>query len=165
MSAISHLALALCYLSVGVTVMSLFLPQKRTRKIFGFVLGLFVICSLTTCIGNTAVKWKDVIAIDEIKLPTVGAEDYDELIKQTTADNLVAAADEILRAEGIEARDIQISLKISDEGRIYVNNVVIYISENDLLRKQEIRNIIYRNLSKEPSVYVEKREVRSSSQE
>ena len=46
MSVLSHLALTVCYISVAVTIISLFLPQKRTRRIFGFVIGLFVTTSL-----------------------------------------------------------------------------------------------------------------------
>ena len=157
MSALSHLSLALCYLSVAVTVISLFLPQKRTRKIFSFVIGLFVICSLIACVrGATVDLHSDGFDLKKITVPESDTEGYNELIRQTTAENLVSAVDELLRSEGIEAKDIQISLKISDEGRIYVADAVIYISEADLFRKQEIRNIIYGNLSKEPRVYVEK---------
>lgn len=157
MSSVSSLASALCYLCVAVTVISLFLPQKRTRKIFGFVIGLFVICSLIACFKNVTINEKDsLLSADNITLPKASDSDYTEMVKQQTAENLVAAADELLRSEGFEAKDIRISLKISDEGRIYVNDVVIYISKEDVPRTGAIRDLIYRNLSKEPRVYVEK---------
>ena len=161
MSALSHIAVCLCYISVAVTVISLFLPQKRTRKIFGFVIGLFVICSLIACIDSAGVSFEGV-ALDDVEVPEPDREDYHETVRQMTADNLVSATDELLRSEGIEAEDIRISLKISDEGRIYVDDVVIYISEDDLLKKQEIERIVYGNLSKEPRVYVEKEEARGA---
>lgn len=160
MSALSQLALTLCYLSVAVTVISLFIPQKRTRKIFSFVIGLFVLCSLMDIVANAMdVIDTDGIDISDAVVETSDPQDYNDAVIQMTADNLVSATDEILRAEGIEARDIQIRLKISDSGRIYVDDVVIYINENDLLRKQETESIIYRNLSKEPRIYVAKEEV------
>lgn len=155
MTTLSHLALTLCYLSVAVTVLSLFLPQKRTRKILSFVIGLFVITSLISCVMNSTVGF-DEIQLDDAAVPTVNAEDFNEAVKQATAENLVASIDELLRSEGIEAKDIRVSLKISDKGRIYAREIVIYISEEDLLRKQEIKRIINGNLSKEPQVYVEK---------
>lgn len=158
MSALSHLALTMCYLSVAVTVLSLFLPQKRTRKIFSFVIGLFVICSLISAVRNTSIAFNE-LKMEEFTYDSADSDEYTDAVKQKTADNLVSAIDELLRSEGIEAKDIRLSLKISDEGRIYAQEVVIYIGEEDLLRKQEIESIIYRNLSKEPLVYVEKEEV------
>jgi len=158
MSALSKIALTLCYVSVAVSVISLFLPQKRTRKIFSFVIGLFVIASFISCFRELSVGL-DELQLENIAIPQVSAEDYNEAVIQETADNLVEAADELLRSEGIEARDIQLSLKISDEGRIYVNEIVIYIGEADLPRKSEIDRFIYENFMKEPRVYVEKEEV------
>lgn len=165
MSTLSQLALTLCYLSLAVTVISLFIPQKRTRKIFGFVIGLFIVASIVLCIRNLTLP-------DEIDIPDIGDSvesefsegDYQDRVLQQTAENLVSATDELLRSEGIEAEDIRLSLKISDAGRIYVNRVVIYINEADSRRRQEIKNIISRNLSKEPLVYV-KKEVEQSAEE
>ena len=165
MSTLSQLALTLCYLSLAVTVISLFIPQKRTRKIFGFVIGLFIVASIVLCVRNLTLP-------DEIDIPDIGDSvesnsfegDYQDRVLQQTAENLVSATDELLRSEGIEAEDIRLSLKISDAGRIYVNRVVIYINEADSLRRQEIKNIISRNLSQEPLVYV-KKEVEQSAEE
>ncbi len=157
MNVLSQLALMLCYLSVAVTVMSLFVPQKRTRKIFGFVIGLFVIASIVLGVRNLTISEDiDLSDLNTAQMPAYSESDYNDMILRQTADNLVKATDEILRSEGIEAEDIRLSLKISDEGRIYVDRAVIYISEDDLLRRQEIKSIISRNLSKEPLVYVQK---------
>ena len=158
MNMLSQSALALCYLSVAVTVISLFLPQKRTRKIFSFVIGLFVIGSLIACIRNTTVEI-DGLTLDQTAYPITDQGEYLDAVRQETVERVVSATDELLRSNGIEVRDIRISLNISDEGRIYAGNIVIYISEDDLPRKQEIERIIYGNFSKEPQVYVEKEEV------
>ncbi len=157
MSTLATLSLTLCYLSVAVTVISLFLPQRRTRKIFNFVIGLFVICSLIYSLRDTGLSLgESLIQPGNIEMPQYSQEDYNAQVVQKTAENLVAATDELLRAEGIEARDIRLSLKISDEGRIYVADADIYISEDDFPRMGEVESIVYRNLAKEPQVYVEK---------
>lgn len=158
MTALSDLALTFCYLSVAVTVLSLFLPQKRTRKIFGFVIGLFVICSLISSVIHSPFDFEK-LQIEDVTLKQTDNEAYNNAVKQAAADNLVASLDELLRSEGIEARDIRLSLKISDKGRIYIEDVVIYISEEDMSRKNDVTRIIQANLSKEPQVYVEKEEV------
>ncbi len=158
MTALSDLALTFCYLSVAVTVLSLFLPQKRTRKIFGFVIGLFVVCSLISSVIHSPFDFEK-LEIEDVTLKQTDNEAYNKAVKQAAADNLVASLDELLRSEGIEARDIRLSLKISDKGRIYIEDVVIYISEEDMSRKNDVTRIIQANLSKEPQVYVEKEEV------
>ena len=155
MSALSGVTLTICYLSVAVTVVSLFLPQKRTRRIFSFIIGLFVMATLIAGFSKLSLDI-DSFSIREPEIAIPSGEDYNELVKQKTAENLVSATDELLRSEGIEARDIRLSLKISDAGRIYVQEVVIYMSEDDFLRIGEVKRIIYRNLAKEPQVYVEK---------
>ncbi len=164
MSAISKLAQTLCYVSVAAAVISLFLPQKRTRKIFGFVIGLFVLASLITCVRGLTVDL-GAFQVREFAAPEYSTEEYEAAIKQKTAENLVSAVDELLRAEGIEARDIQLTLKISEQRRIYVQDAVIYISEDDFFRKREVEEIVYANLSKEPRVYVEKEEVEGDHRE
>lgn len=157
MSTIATLSLTLCYISVAVTIITLFLPQKRTRKLFGFVIGVFVVCSLFYCVRNITVSLEEnAESVKEYTVPQYSEDEYNAQIMQATVENLVEATDEILRAEGIEARDIQISLKISDAGRIYIEDAVIYISEADFPRMREVESIVYRNLSKEPRVYVEK---------
>lgn len=162
MNTISNLSLTLCYLSVAVTVLSLFIPQKRTRKIFSFVIGLFIICSLISCFVDASIDFDDLTTEDQT-LSGIDHQDYNEAVKQETVNNLVSSIDELLRAQGIEANDIQLSLIISDAGRIYADDIVIYISEEDFGRKQDIERLIYTNLSKEPRIYVEK-EVQSTDQ-
>lgn len=165
MSMIAGLSLTLCYVSVAVTIISLFLPQKRTRKIFSFVIGIFMVCSLIYCVSNTSIQLSNnADNIDDYPVPEYSEEAYNAQIMQATVENLVEATDEILRAEGIEARDIQISLKISEAGRIYIEDAVIYISEADFPRIRDVESIVYRNLSKEPRVYVEKEVERTAWQ-
>lgn len=163
MSVLSHLALTVCYISVAVTIISLFLPQKRTRRIFGFVIGLFVTASLIAAVKGISLQIGD-SDLGEIAVPETSVEDLNEAVKQKTAENLVAATDELLRSEDIEAKDIRLRLKITDEGRIFVEDVVIYISEDDFFKKQKVEQIVYGNLSKEPRVYVEK-EVQRAGEE
>lgn len=155
MNTISDLSLTLCYLSVAVTVLSMFIPQKRTRKIFSFVIGLFILCSLISCFADVSIDFDDLTTEDQI-IGDIDYNDYNDTVKQETVERLVSSIDELLRSDGIEARDIQLSLIISEEGRIYADDIVIYISEEDFGRKQDIERLIYTNLSKEPRIYVEK---------
>ena len=155
MSSLSAMCLTLCAVGAGAGVLSSLIPQKRTCRVMSFVIGLFVILSVMSAIKNCFSEMSPGFQLEEIALP----DDYSEddrisALAQRTAGYLVEAADELLKAEGIIAEDIRISLKISDEGRIYADRVDIYINEASRDREADIEAIIYRNLAKEPDIYV-----------
>ena len=156
MSGLQTVCVTLCYTCIAVSIISLLVPQKRTRRVMGFVIGLFFISTMTSAVAEQVdqIQLSD-IEQEEITIPEYSEEDFDNEIAQMTADNLTSALNELLLNEGIQASDIQLTLKISDKGRISVVRAVIYINEADRSRTSDIRSIIYRNIAKEPEIYVD----------
>ena len=155
MSGVSAACGVVCCAGAASAMLSVLMPQKRTKRVMNTVLGLFILVTLMNAARSAAGELSG--SLDFIQ-PEVSCE-YDESdctdeAVRRTAEYLVAASDELLRAEGIEAEDVRISLRISDEGRIYVDRVDIYISEQDEDRAADIEAVIYRNLAKEPDIYV-----------
>jgi DNA-binding XRE family transcriptional regulator len=91
---------------------------------------------------------------EEVAIPTVNEEEYRSMVAQMTADHLTEACHELLQNEGISIQDIQLTLKSSDKGRISVVRAVIYINQDSLAQTAQIKSIIYRNIEKEPEIYV-----------
>ena len=163
MSALSSFTILMCCVGVGVSMLSVLVPQKRTKRILGFILGLFVILSVVSGIRSAVGEWKlDDLMTPDGELPTYSESDYSAEVAQQTADILVTVVDDLLRGEGVIAENIRLTVKISDEGRIYADRVVIYITEPYRERKRDIETIIYRNLSKEPEIYVKEQETQRS---
>ncbi|MBQ6413965.1 MAG: stage III sporulation protein AF [Ruminococcus sp.] len=156
MSGLQTVCVTLCYTCIAVSIISLLVPQKRTRRVMGFVIGLFFISTMTSAVAEQVGQIQlSEIEQEEITIPEYSEEDFDNEIAQMTADNLTSALNELLLNEGIQAQDIQLTLKISDKGRISVVRAVIYINEADRSRTSDIRSIIYRNIAKEPKIYVD----------
>lgn len=156
MSGLQTVCVTLCYTCIAVSIISLLVPQKRTRRVMGFVIGLFFISTMTSAVAEQVGQIQlSEIEQEEITIPEYSEEDFDNEIAQMTADNLTSALNELLLNEGIQAQDIQLTLKISDKGRISVVRAVIYINEADQSRTSDIRSIIYRNIAKEPEIYVD----------
>ncbi len=155
MSALKSVCLTLCFTCVAVGIVSVLIPQKRTRRIMSFVTGLFFISTLVTSVA-AQVQAPDIQFPDtsDIQLPAYREEAYQHTVAQMTADHLTEALDELLKNEGISVQDIRLTLKISDEGRISVVRAVIYISEESRHQTAQIESIIYRNIAKEPEIYV-----------
>ena len=159
MSGLQTVCVTLCYTCIAVSIISLLVPQKRTRRVMGFVIGLFFISTMTSAVAEQVGQIQlSEIEQEEITIPEYSEEDFDNEIAQMTADNLTSALNELLLNEGIQAQDIQLTLKISDKGRISVVRAIIYINEADRSRTSDIRSIIYRNIAKEPEIYVDGQE-------
>lgn len=165
MNALQSLSITLCFTAVAVSIITVMIPQKRTRRIMSYVIGLFFI---STFITSAAAHLNDIDFSlpdsEEIVIPTYSETDYQDTVAQMTADNLAESLDELLENEGVKADDIQLALKISDEGRISVVRAVIYISETDRPKTAQIKSIVYRNISKEPEIYVSGEEAQPSAE-
>lgn len=165
MKGLSGICMTVCLVSIAVCIFSVLIPQKRTAKIMSFVIGLFLTAAiLSSIIANSEEISLDISELEKYKLPEYSQDDYNDTAIQMTADNLTSALNELLKNEGINADDIKLTLKITDKGRIYASRVVIYINEEDYLRRSDIKSIIYRNLSKEPEIYVTGQENERSAQ-
>ena len=165
MKGLSGICMTVCLVSIAVCIFSVLIPQKRTAKIMSFVIGLFLTAAiLSSIIANSEEISLDISELEKYKLPEYSQDDYNDTAIRMTADNLTSALNELLNNEGINADDIKLTLKITDEGRIYASRVVIYINEEDYPRRSDIKNLIYRNLSKEPEIYVTGQENERSAQ-
>ena len=156
MSAISGLGVTVGCVCAAVGILSVLIPQKRTGRLMSFVIGVFFIGSLFSAV-ITGIQ--DIGDIDtggyELSIPDHSEEEYRDTVAQAAADRLIQVLNELLINEGIQAQDIRLTLKISDEGRIYASRAVIYISREYEHRVNDIKSIIYRNISKEPEVYID----------
>lgn len=158
MNTLSVAATVLCSCCIICSLLSLLIPQERMKKTLNLVLSLFLICSLILPVKALIADWNTEFEIEEYSGDfSFSEEDYQKAVMKETADQLVRCADHLLQNEEIKADNIRLSLKISQEGSIYVSNIIIYISRDTKDRKQDIESIIYRNFAKEPKIIVEER--------
>lgn len=161
MSGLYLLSTAVCCICVGVATLQTLIPQKRTRRVMSLAIGLFFLSSLLTCIATQSETLRLSFPQEAMQeLPAVQAYDFTEQVAQQTADQLTQTVGELLQNERISVQDVRLALKISDQGSITVARVVIYINESYADRTDDIERIIYRNLSKEPEIYVEGKKLR-----
>ncbi len=154
MKTLSAASLSLCCVVVAVSVISLLIPHKRTTKMLSFAIGLFVIVSALNVLSGLSNVEIDDAVIGATEYSGISSGDINDAVIGMTAEDLTVELNELLKNEGINADDISLTLKISDNGRIYAARVIIYISKDYANRREDIRSIVYRNLSKEPEIYV-----------
>ena len=159
MNALNALSVVICCAGVGAGMMSVLIPQRRTKRIFSFILGLFLLVTVVNGVKSAIADLHfDSVGSEEYALPTYSDSDYTDAVVQQTADTLVKAIDELLRDQGISAQDIRLTVNISSDGRITADRIDIYMSEAYRSRKNDVRSIVYTHLAKEPNIYVQGQE-------
>lgn len=131
-------------------------PLTVTKKTVSLVMGAFMICSmLIPLIGAISTFTLDYEQSEGVMHYDNDYEaEFEKEVLTETAENLVIVTNDILSAEGISPQDIKISIGKSDNNSIYISSIYIYITEQDKERVEHIKNIIIRNMSKEPVVII-----------
>lgn len=156
MTAFSNCAVIVCVCCIASSIISLVAPLGKMKKIMNLILGMFLLCSMVIPVVGLFDSFSSDFKFDESVAQYSDNTDnaYNQLVLSKTADNLVLAADNLLKNEGITADNIELALKKTDNDSIYISSVVIYISEQYSHRAQEITKIIASNMSKEPVIIV-----------
>lgn len=156
MDSLKTCATIICICCVACSIVSLIIPTGRMKKTVSLVLGLFLICSAIIPIKGLVDSFNPDIEIENsLEIETkYNEEDYQKAVLKQTADNLVKVADNLLKNEGVTASNIKISLKVNEENSIYISRIIIYITKIDKENADKIKEIIFKNMSKEPEIIV-----------
>ncbi len=156
MTAFRNCAVIVCVCCIACSIISLVAPLGKMKKIMNLILGMFLLCSMVIPVVGLFDSFPSDFKFDEsVSQYSDNTDDaYNQMVLNKTADNLVLAADNLLKNEGITADNIELALKKTDNDSIYISSVVIYISEQYSHRAQEITKIIASNMSKEPVIIV-----------
>lgn len=156
MNALNASAVTACVCCIACSVLSMLFPLSVTKKTVSLVMGAFMICSmLIPLIGVISSFSADYEDSDEIVEYDVDYEaQFEKEVLTQTAENLVIVTNDLLSSEKIKPEDIKISIGKSDNNSIYISSIYIYITEQDREKTDYIKNLISRNMSKEPVVIV-----------
>lgn len=145
-----------CICLIACSILGVIAPLNRMRKIVNLLLGVFIITSLLIPALSFADMLSTDFTLDEQAVDTNhdSQYQYEQMVLEQTADNLVSCANNLLLQEDIVAENIEIFIKKTDNNSIYISGVNIYISKEYEHRAQDIRKIIGTNMSKEPVIIV-----------
>ncbi len=157
MNSIYTLTAVICSAAVICTILSNFVTDSGTKKILNLVLGAFMFCSLIVpvknAIGEINSTLNDYSTSQE--LISTADEAYSNEVISLTEDNLEQALSDILKQNGIEINSTKIILALSDENRIIISYIGIYISKEYTLYTERISEIVYDNFTVVPNIMTE----------
>lgn len=155
MNALKSASMIACVCCVACSVVSLITPMGRMRKTVNLILGLFIICSMLIPVVGLVTTKETEFSIEESVFENMNSEEeYEKLVLNETADNLVKAANDLLLSENIEAENISIGIKRTESDSIYISRINIYINKDYENMVEDIKRIISINMSKEPVVII-----------
>lgn len=160
MTALRSSAVIVCLCAIACSIIGLIAPLGRMKKTVNLILGVFLICSMIIPIIGLfdSLSYDFELNESEMLLDDSYENSYDAMILENTADNLVYAANDLLLSEDIQAENIEIGIKKSDNNSIYISSINIYISKDDEDKAEQIKKIIGSNMSKEPVIIISEEE-------
>lgn len=156
MSSLKAVAVTVCVCCIACSIIGIIAPNGRMKKILNLVLGAFLTVSMIIpLIGLSSSFSKDMyVDTSEFVSPDIDEKEYEKMILNKTADNLVLAANYLLLSEDVTVDNIEIGIKKSDTNSIYISKINIYINDVDKDKAEQIKSIITRNMSKEPVIII-----------
>lgn len=126
------------------------------KKTLNLILGMFLLCSMVVPLIGLFSTTSYEFDFDEYSMDVKqdSNSDYESLVLTQTADNLVIAANDLLLSSDIEADNIRVGLKKTDDNSIYISSIYIYINKDYEDKAEEIKRIIGSNMSKEPVIII-----------
>ena len=126
------------------------------KKTLNLILGMFLLCSMVVPLIGLFSTTSYEFDFDEYSMDVKqdSNSDYESLVLTQTADNLVIAANDLLLSSDIEADNIRVDLKKTDDNSIYISSIYIYINKDYEDKAEEIKRIIGSNMSKEPVIII-----------
>lgn len=156
MNSLRSFAVITCVCSIACSVISVIAPTGRMKKTVNLILGMFLLCSMAVpVVGLLSTSSYD-FEIDEqsLNLEADNSGEYESLVLRKTADNLVKATNDLLLSNDIEADNIRVGIKKTDDNSIYISSIYIYISKEYEPKSEKIKSIIGSNMTKEPVIIV-----------
>ena len=151
------LTAVICSSAVICTILSNFVTDSGTKKILNLILGAFIVCSLIVPIKNAVGEIN--IALDDYntsqEITSTADEAYSNEVINITEKNLEQTLTDILKQNDIEINSSKIILALSDENRIIISYIGIYISKEYTLYADLISEIVYDNFTVVPNIMTE----------
>ncbi len=149
--------IVVCASSLICTLVSTFITDSSTKRVINLVLGAFIICSLImplrSAFASIDLEMSDFISAEEV----VSSDDeaYSREVIAQTQENLENAAADILLQHNIKINSCDIILAETDESRIIISALSIYINKEYVQYTDLISSIIEENFGVSPSIMTE----------
>lgn len=138
------------------SLVSAFVTDGSTKKVLSLVMGAFMVCCLALPIYN-AIRGFSLDMQSQSFQSGVSTQDeaYSRAVLSQTKQNLELALGDLLLQNGIQINKTEIVLSESEENRIIISSVSIYISNQYSAYTDMIVSTVRDNFGISPNIYTE----------
>ncbi|MDD5923461.1 MAG: hypothetical protein PUC88_01575 [Clostridia bacterium] len=155
MEKISAYAVIISMASICAGLMNIISPDGAMKKVFRYVLSLFLICAIV--IPFKDFKWSDIQFSFDQDLPNTSFEissEIDELTKSKLDESVSQIVQNELESVGVSDATIKIIMDIDSDNCIYITRAEVYIKKSYVNLKQTIKNNIKTNIGIDADIYL-----------
>ena len=146
-------SIAVCFAAVGCAAMQWIIPKEKGGKIYHLLVTTFFVCSMIAPLLSFAGD----LSLNTETLPEgiVNQELQDMVTEQLTRQVKVRVeeiAAECLSYRGVTAKEIIVKTDISQEGNIYIEQVVICVDKQKTAAALAVRDVLEEQLGTTVSI-------------
>ena len=149
-------AITVCISVLCACVLNILAPNGKMKKIFHYVLGLFLFLSFLSPLQEIDISsiYSDILSYDEKKLPNEIGLNISEVTQQYFHDNITALIENELQQINITPVKTEIFMDTSSPESISITKAVIYIKRSDASNKARIASRLIDNLGIQSEIYI-----------
>ena len=157
MNGLFTVAATICAASVIVALLSHFITDGGTQKLISLVMGAFLVVSLLAPVKNAVADISSSIGDIPAKQEYTATTDevYQKQMLSVTKSNLEATLADLLEQNGVSVNRTEIILALTDENRVIISNISIYINEESAADRELITRVTEDNFSFRPQIITE----------
>lgn len=154
MKSIFSAAILICGCCIVCAILNIASPNSKMQKTARIVLSVFFICCLLSPIKTMIEGIKDIFnnTTASNSEQVSAAFNYNELVVNQTAQNLVDSLNLILKNDNINADNIEINLMVDENNCIKIIGVYIYIDKVSPMDVIVINKAVLENLGTTPEI-------------
>lgn len=153
MDAVKSWAAMLCVVAVGCALVQMLAPREGMGKILKLIIAAFFLC----CMVSPLLSLKSLTGLNLDMLPDeVSADLLQERVNEQLKRQMEAAvekvADNTLKNYGITAEKVTVQTDTSEEGGIYIRQVILYLNSQNIQKALTARQVMEQQLGVDVSV-------------
>ena len=146
-------SIAVCFAAVGCAAMQWIIPKEKGGKIYHLLVTTFFICSMIAPLLTFTVDLS--LNMEWLPEASVSEELNDIVTEQLTRQvegRVKEIAEECLSYRAVTAKEITVKTDISENGNIYIQQVVIYVDKQKVAGALAVRDVLEEQLGTTVSI-------------
>lgn len=142
-------ALALCTVALGCSLVQMIAPKGGMGRLMRMVLAAFFLCALLTPLLSLPSQLPELFTADAASHTdeAVLRERFCDRLREQTEQALTDRVGRLLKSRGIQAEKVTADMYISEEGAIYMRQVIVYLDAQNIRKATTVRTVLAEQLN------------------